>query len=157
MGTLEELIETRAGVKLALGESAIGTIKATSSQQSTNFDTKQPDTWDDGKPKMLAVFVLDVDGQEDDGAVYVQWWGAQRFALEQGLAAFKAQSGRGPREGDRMRVTYVRDETDADREARGAKGRKPPIPAKLYRYDFSAGVAVPSQPATPVYADDTPF
>lgn len=156
MGTLEELIETRAGVKLAIGESATGTIKSTSSQQSTNFDTKQPDTWDDGKPKMLAVFVIDVDGSAEDAAVYVQWWGSQRFALEQGLNAFKGVSGRGPQPGDRMRVTYVRDETDADREARGAKGRKPPIPAKLYRYDFTAGVPVPPSAGTS-YPDDTPF
>lgn len=156
MGTLEDLIETSPSVKLGLGESVTGTITATSSQQALNFDTKQPDTWDGGQPKMLAVFTLDVDGQTEDAAVYVQWWGSKRYALEQGLAAFKATNGRHPQPGDRMRVTYVRDETDTDREARGAK-RRPPIPAKLYRYEFTAGIPVPLEPAPGQYDTEVPF
>lgn len=155
MGTLEELTEKRSGIKLGAGETITGTITATSSQQSINFDTQQPDTFDGGAPKMLAVFVLHLDGAEDEQSLYVQWWGSQRYNLEKGLAAFKAANGRGPQPGDRMRVQYVRDETQQDRDERGVK-RTPPIPAKLYRYDFSAGVPVAPEPAQG-YGDDTPF
>jgi hypothetical protein len=154
MGTLEELTEKRSGIKLSVGETITGTITATSSQQSINFDTQQPDTFDGGAPKMLAVFVLHLDGAEDEQPLYVQWWGSQRYNLEKGLAAFKAANGRGPQPGDRMRVQYVRDETQQDRDERGVK-RTPPIPAKLYRYDFSAGVPVAPEPVG--YGDDTPF
>lgn len=140
MGTLEELTEKRSGIKLSVGESIVGTIVSTSSQQSNDFDTQQPATFDNGGPMMLAVFVLDVDGGEQ-APLYVQWWGSQRFNMEKALAAFKATASRGPQPGDRMRVRYVRDETPADRDERGVK-RTPPIPAKLYQYDFSMGVAV---------------
>jgi hypothetical protein len=108
MGTLEELTEKRAGIKLRLGESVTGTITGTSSQQSNDFDTQQPAFFDSGAPMMLAV------------------------------------------PGDRMRIAYKRDETQADRDERGVK-RTPPIPAKLYQYDFSAGVAVATEPT------DVPF
>jgi hypothetical protein len=49
-----------------------------------------------------------------------------------------------------MRIAYKRDETQQDRDERGVK-RTPPIPAKLYQYDFSAGVAVAPEPT------DVPF
>jgi hypothetical protein len=150
MGTLEELTEKRTGIKLALGESITGTIVSTSSQQSNDFDTQQPAFFDNGGPMMLAVFVLKLDGADDEAPLYVQWWGSQRFNMEKALAAFKANSGRGPQPGDRMRVTYKRDETQQDRDERGVK-RTPPIPAKLYQYDFSAGVAVAPEPT------DVPF
>lgn len=152
MGTLEDLTEKRSGIKLAAGETVTGTIVETSSQQSINFDTQQPDTFEGGAPKMLAVFVLRLDGASEDQPLYVQWWGSQRFNMEKGLSAFKQQTGRGPQPGDRMRVQYVRDETQQDRDERGVK-RTPPIPAKLYRYDFSAGVPVAVAPAQ----DETPF
>lgn len=136
MGTLEELIETRPGIKLELGQHVQGTIVSTSSQQSNDFDTQKPAFWDDGRPKMLAVFVLRLDDGSEQ-SLYVQWWGSQRKSMEAGIKQLE----RAPREGDRMRVTYVRDETQQDREARGVK-RNPPIPAKLYRYEFQAGAPV---------------
>jgi hypothetical protein len=151
MGTLEELTEKRTGIKLALGEGVTGTIVSTASQQSNDFDTQQPAFFDNGGPMMLAVFVLRLDGADDEAPLYVQWWGSQRFNMEKALAAFKASSGRGPQPGDRMRIKYLRDETPADRDERGVK-RTPPIPAKLYQYDFSAGVAV-----MPEAALDVPF
>jgi hypothetical protein len=150
MGTLEELTEKRAGIKLRLGESVTGTITGTSSQQSNDFDTQQPAFFDSGAPMMLAVFVLKLDGADEEAPFYVQWWGSQRFNMEKALVAFKAQHGRGPLPGDRMRIAYKRDETQADRDERGVK-RTPPIPAKLYQYDFSAGVAVATEPT------DVPF
>lgn len=154
MGTLEDLTEKRSGIKLAMGETIVGTIVDTSSQQAIDFDTQQPLTWEGGGggAKMLAVFVLRLDGASEDQVLYVKWWGSTRFNLEKGLAAFKQQTGRGPQPGDRMRVQYVRDETQQDRDERGVK-RTPPIPAKLYRYDFSAGVPVAVAPAQ----DETPF
>ncbi len=151
MGTLEELTEKRQGIKLALGESITGTIVSTSSQQSNDFDTQQPAFFDNGGPMMLAVFVLNVDGGEGEQPLYAQWWGSQRFNLEKALANFKTLNMRGPLPGDRMRITYKRDETQADRDERGVK-RTPPIPAKLYQYDFSAGVQVAPEPAS-----DVPF
>lgn len=151
MGTLEELIERRPGIKLEPGDIITGTIVDTSSQQSNDFDTQAPAVWDDGKPKMLAVFVLRLD-DSTEGPLYVQWWGSQKFNLDKGIGALRAQAGRGPRAGDRMRVQYVGAETDADRAERGVK-RTPPIPAKKYRYDFQAGVHVEAPPAD----DGMPF
>jgi hypothetical protein len=150
MGTLEELTEKRTGIKLGLGESVTGTIVSTSSQQSNDFDTQQPAFFDNGGPMMLAVFVLNVDGGESEQPLYVQWWGSQRFNMEKALSAFMKQHARGPISGDRMRITYKRDETQADRDERGVK-RTPPIPAKLYQYDFSAGAPVAPEPT------DVPF
>ena len=70
------------------GAAFTGTILSADLRQATKFGTTEPDTWDNGDPKMQAVITLSTDQRDpadpdDDGTrrVAVNLWSGQKQAL----------------------------------------------------------------------------
>lgn len=75
-----------------VGASVTGTITQVTVIQSTDFATKKPETWDDGRPKELAAVTVQTalrEGEDDTGqrAVYIKLWGVQAQALKDAIQA----------------------------------------------------------------------
>lgn len=72
------------------GETVTGPIVSAVQRQVTDFVTKQPETWDNGDPKMQAVITIKTDQRiddNDDGArsIYVKTWGLDKISLIQAV------------------------------------------------------------------------
>lgn len=114
------------------GESVTGKIvndPNDSIRQITDFVTGEKKSFDDGKPMMQAVLMLQTElreGPEDDGlrTVYIKLFTNQKRAL---TAASQA-AGRGPRKGDVFTAKYVG-------EGKAEKG----YPPKLYDFTIQPG------------------
>lgn len=94
-----------------IGATIEGTIVSSSPQQTRDYTTDAPETWDDGSPKMQIRIVLQTDQRDpaiegDDGqrAVYVKAWGDQLKALREALRAAGMKS---LETGAHMRVALV--------------------------------------------------
>lgn len=73
-----------------VGAAIAGTIADVRAIQSTDFATKKPETWDDGRPKMLIAITIQTQLRttaEDNGqrGIYVKSWGVQAAALKQAI------------------------------------------------------------------------
>lgn len=109
------------------GDSVTGVIESIETTQVTDFQTKQPAYWNDGKPKeqihiIIQTTLRDPSVDDDDGrrSLWVKGWGVQLNALR---AACK-QAGRQPKPGDTITETYV---------GLGQRGNAPQ-PPKLYEF-----------------------
>lgn len=103
MSVLDELDQLTSGGGKSLftadsvpGETHSGKIVSLDVRQTTDFQTGQPQTWDDGTPKMQLVVSLQTDEHDnvdDDGlrACYIKLWGLQRTSL---MDAVRAAGGR---------------------------------------------------------------
>ena len=108
--------------------------------QKTNFDTREPEFWDDGKPIEQVRIVLqttltdqpDPDTGQDDGlrSVYIKGWGDQLRELRR---AVRASGAADIEAGGTFTATYVRD-------GELAKGRRG-FPPKVYAYEYVAPTA----------------
>lgn len=56
-----------------VGDSHFGTITDVEVRQVRNFDTEQPEFWDDGNPKQQIVVTIDKGGSE--GRIFIKLWG----------------------------------------------------------------------------------
>lgn len=133
----------------AIGTSHTGTVTAEpTAKQQTDFRTGQPETWNDGSPKMqvlvqMSTALRDPANPDDDGTrtLYVKG----RELTNAVRAAVKASGANGIHTGGVLTVTYV-----GDGQAANA-GVNPP---KLYQANYQppaasfAGVAAPAVPAT---------
>lgn len=90
MNSLDKIMST--GARSAFpkeaqpGATVTGTITGAIERQCLDFDSKKPEFWDDGSPKMQIVISVQTQERvdaEDDGvrSVYVKGWGAQKIAL----------------------------------------------------------------------------
>lgn len=75
-----------------VGASVSGTIVSVDAIQSTDFATKKPETWDDGRPKMLIAVTVQTalrEGEDDTGqrGIYIKSWGTQAQALKEAIQA----------------------------------------------------------------------
>lgn len=94
----------------AVGRSVTGVVTAVSTRQTRSLDTGQPETWDDGSPKLQTAITLatgerDPLDPEDDGrrVVYVKMWGEQLNALRRAAR----QAGGKPVPGDTFTATFT--------------------------------------------------
>lgn len=92
MSTLADELAKGAGRFHKWGETPgvtlTGTILSADLRQSTKFGTTDPDTWDNGDPKMQAVLTLATDQRDpadpdDDGTrrIAINMWSGQKQAL----------------------------------------------------------------------------
>lgn len=71
-----------------VGESFTGTITALETAPVRNYETGEPEFWDDGNPKLQIVVTLDTeygDGAEDNGKRKVYLFGQKLAAAKQAL------------------------------------------------------------------------
>lgn len=73
-----------------VGDTITGTIIDATLQQTRDYLTGDPETWDDGNPKQQVAVKVQTDireDQDDDGVrgVYIKTWGAQRDALQEAI------------------------------------------------------------------------
>lgn len=161
--SLKELLAQTGGKSAsfgAIGDTITGTILAREVRQTRNFQTGEPETWDDGNPRQQVVVTLETDlrdpsDPDDDGAraVYIKWWGPQRAEL---VRAVKAAGAEDLEPGGTFTATYT---GDGEQKQRGFN------PPKLYRYEYTApqsavaqavSAAPPQQAPTPAAAPDAP-
>lgn len=75
-----------------VGASVTGTILTVDAIQSTDYISKKPETWDDGRPKMLIAVTVQTtlrEGEDDTGqrGIYIKSWGTQAQALKEAIQA----------------------------------------------------------------------
>lgn len=92
------------------GTTYTGTIVSAELRQATKFGTTDPDTWDNGDPKMQIVLTLDTEYREpgedeDDGLrrVVVNAWSGQKQAL---IKACRDAGVKEPAAGQRFTATW---------------------------------------------------
>lgn len=118
-----------------VGATVTGTVESAEVVQKKNFDSGEPEFWDDGKPIEQVRIVLqtnlrdqpdDATG-EDDGlrAVYVKGWGDQLRELRR---AVKASGADDIEAGGTFTATYTGD----GEVAKGKRG----FPPKVYAYEY---------------------
>lgn len=100
----------------APGEGYEGRLVTASKIQSSSFETREPETWSDGRPKMIPVLVLDVDGAERTWFVRGK---AQNDALRLGLREAHVS---GLAVGDFVSVVHTHTEPVESRQA-GGRGK----------------------------------
>lgn len=95
----------------APGTTYTGVITDVTLRQARKFESTEPDSWDDGTPKMEVVLTLATDyreaGNPDDTgerAIAIKLWSGQKKAL---IAACKAAGVDEPLVGQRFTVTHV--------------------------------------------------
>ena len=86
-----------------------GTVQSVDIRQATKFGTTEPDTWDNGDPKMQALVRVETSEQadpDDDGmrTIVINLWSGQKKAL---AAACKAAGVAEPKPGDGFTATWV--------------------------------------------------
>lgn len=146
--TVEDML--RGGSRSAkfpdTGDKCEGIVLGVASEQQTDFHTKAPKFWDDGKPAMHLVVTVDTkvsEGDDDDGSRRLYFKGRMLQALKSSLTkqAMSTLSA-----GDHVSVEYVGD----------LPSKTGLAPAKLYDVTVVAG-AGPVVAAPAVGGDDEPF
>jgi hypothetical protein len=141
MGIMDTILDGAAGRWFKFdrpGDTVSGEIASITERQTRNFDTKAPEFWDDGEPKIEVLFALRTslprEDADDDGirVVRVKGWGIQRNALREACQRL----GRPPQAGDKLAATYSHD----DRSKRGG------FPAKAFTYVITEGTAPAPEP-----------
>lgn len=114
-----------------IGTSFSGTVISAEVKQSSNFDTGELETWDDGRPKNNIVVTIQTDVRDpevehDDGVrgVYIKTWGDNFRALKK---AVRESGDDDIHEGGTFTATYVSD---------GPKPKKGYAP-KLFSYTYT--------------------
>ena len=144
-----------------IGASVTGTVTSATLQQITDYVTKQPRTWDDGRPQQQVVITLETnlcDGPDDDGtrSVYIKTWGIQGRALRDAIRASGAtRASEILIPGTVMTATLT-----------GTTPSSMGTPAKVYAYTFQRGAAAgldqaltqgaPTPAPQPAYQAPTP-
>lgn len=91
LNTLDELFQSGAPGfftrETPIGSSISGPIVSATSIQSTDYATKKPETWDDGRPKMLLAVTVASSMRttpDDNGhrTIYIKTWGEQSKAVK---------------------------------------------------------------------------
>lgn len=131
------------------GDSVSGVIEHVETLQTRDFQTQQPEYWNDGSPKMQIRIIIQTDLndpsiEEDDGrrSLYVKAWGLQLKALREACRRAGIKS---PKPGDRITQTYT---------GLGERGNAPQ-PPKLYAFTIerpSATDALLNPPAQQQHA-----
>ena len=92
MSTLDELDNALSGGKSLTfnsdsqaGDKVRLPILGGEAKQATDFDTKQPATWSDGRPKMQ--LALRLQNGDEVGVFYINTWGKQGERLKEAIAA----------------------------------------------------------------------
>lgn len=75
-----------------VGASITGTVVTLTAIQSSDYATKAPETWDDGRPKMLLALTIESNiraTQDDNGhrTIYIKTWGSQADAFKRAVQA----------------------------------------------------------------------
>src|SRR5215472_4500583 len=134
-----------------IGDSVSGQVVRVFGQQQTNFDTREPEWWPDGSPKVQVVLVLDVAG-EGKMTLYLGSKG-MREAARDATTAVRA----GFRPGGYVAVKYTGDGEPYKKGARAPKlyqmaydppGRKPldvtnPVPQSAATAELVQGDGPP--------------
>lgn len=128
------------------GDSVKGAIVSMEMRQQTDFMTKKPKFWDDGRPRMEAVVTLQTEEREDDEddglrRVYVR--GQMQKAVTD---AIRAAGARGLSEGGVLAIQF----TGLGEKKQGMN------PPKLYRARYEAPTFTPPA-AEDEWADAEPF
>lgn len=140
-------------VKFAeIGDSVAGRITRVYQVQVTDFETRAPQWWEDGSPKMQVVVILDVS----DGAGLQSLYIASK-GLREALRDACRDVGRGLRPGGYLAVKYTGD---------GEPFRKGVNPPKIYDAGYSPPDRLPLDKTNPapnlrqaelVQGDEPPF
>lgn len=147
----------------AHGDTVKGTITETPElRQQTNFETQQPEFWDDGKPKMQLVVTLATDQRdpsnpEDEGIRRLYVKGKMQQAV---ASAIRKCGAKGLEVGGTLTIAYVGDDEPKKRGMSGAKlylaEYASPAAAFLAQDEPAAAAApaaqVPAQAAPPATA-----
>lgn len=114
-----------------VGTTIGGTVVEAEPVQARNFDSGEPEVWDDGRPKMQIRVTVETDlrdpeDEHDDGkrGIYVKAWGDNFKALK---AAIRAAGDDDVRPGGTFSATYYAD---------GPKPKKGFAP-KLFSYTYT--------------------
>lgn len=135
------------------GDQTWGVIVHSELRQQTDFDTGELMFWQDGKPRMQAVFTLQTDeitDDEDDGMRKVYAKGQMLRAIQ---AAVLKAGAKGVADGGTLLVRYT---GDAEPKRKGMSGEK----QYFAKYQPPAHTTVlPDQPddEEPPIPDDLPF
>ena len=111
------------------GTTYTGVITDVTMRQARKYESTEPDTWDDGTPKMQVVLTLATDyrsdGEDDDGArqLSINLWSGQKKAL---VAACRSAGVNEPVVGQRFTAMHVS----------GVGNAKAP---RVFEYSLSAG------------------
>ena len=111
------------------GTTYTGVITEVAMRQARKYESTEPDTWDDGTPKMQVVLTLATDyrsdGEDDDGArqLSINLWSGQKKAL---VAACRSAGVNEPVVGQRFTAMHVS----------GVGNAKAP---RVFEYSLSAG------------------
>ena len=111
------------------GTTYTGVITDVAMRQARKYESTEPDTWDDGTPKMQVVLTLATDyrsdGEDDDGArqLSINLWSGQKKAL---VAACRSAGVNEPVVGQRFTAMHVS----------GVGNAKAP---RVFEYSLSAG------------------
>lgn len=116
-----------------IGDTITGTVQDVNIRQTVDPATREPQTWQDGTPRLQACIELATDlkdDAEDDGlrTVYVKWWTHQRAAF---LAAVLEAGVEDLRAGDTFTATFTGIEKAT---------RKGVNDTKLYAYEIARTV-----------------
>jgi len=120
------------------GDTVTGVIEKIEVRQTSDFKTRKPVFWDDGRPQEQVVVTVQTDLDEtgvgdfegeDDGlrAIYVKSWGPQVRAFRKGVKGLK----RMPMEGDKFTASLI-----------GVSEDKPRVgedPEKIFAYTVVKG------------------
>lgn len=125
-----------------IGDTYEGTVIRMEKLQQRDFETGEPQTWDDGSPKNMLHVDIQTDIRDpeiagDDGIRRLYVRGNMIQAVRSAMRAAQSRI----YSGGHLRVTYVR---DGDRQSRGRQ------PAKLYEAVYTPG----TRKLTSVSADD---
>lgn len=143
----------------AVGDMVKGTVVRSESAQMTDFKSRKPLFWDDGRPQMQVIVTLQTDERDpsindDDGQrkVYVPIGKQIHRALSDALRAAGAKL----EMGGTLAVKYIGDkpsETPGFNAAKQYQAQYQP-PSATAANDLLAGAAAGSAPAAGVPADD---
>lgn len=138
MTALEEMIAGAGGTPSAftkdtpVGTVVGGRILDVAVRQVRDYESGEPQFWDDGQPQQQVVITVQTDLRDpakpdDDGrrGIYVKWWGDQRKAL---VAAVKAAGDTDVRVGGEFYAQYVGEKPNE---------KNPRLnPSKVYAYQY---------------------
>lgn len=118
-----------------------GIVLSQQKAQRLNYDTKKPETWDDGRPKLKVIVELQTeeeDGEGDDGKrqLHVNIPSALFAAIR---TAIQSVPGRRMFDGDRLAVEYTHDAEQTPAEKRAKRNPAKQFTAEVTpRSEFAA-------------------
>lgn len=104
----------------SMGDGVEGIVVDRDLRQQTNFDTGEPEFWNDGRPKMEAILTLAVDNFDGEEPERVRLF-VRGFMQNDIQDAIKAAGARGLAEGDYLHVVWSGEEAPKKKGHKGAK------------------------------------